>query len=115
MGRKKKKNDWKNRDGIVYSTADDYDYDHNEEYTEETLEPEQQQLRIGFETKGRGGKKVTLITGFIGSDEDLASLARSLKSHCGVGGSSRMGEILLQGDFRQKAKDFLIKKGYRVR
>ncbi|MEJ2003485.1 MAG: translation initiation factor [Cyclobacteriaceae bacterium] len=115
MGRKKKKNDWKRRDGIVYSTEDNYNYDYEEGGDQETVPPGDQSLRIQYETKGRGGKQVTLIKGFVGDDEDLKSLAKSLKSYCGVGGSAKNGEIILQGDFREKARDFLSKEGYGVR
>jgi translation initiation factor 1 len=115
MGRKKKSNEWKNRDGIVYSTNDDFSYDYEGEGQEDTLPPEDQTLRIRFETKGRGGKQVTLIQGFVGAEDDLKSLAKSLKGYCGVGGSAKNGEIILQGDFRTKARDFLNKEGYNTR
>jgi len=115
MGRKKKQNQWKNRDGIVYSTRDDFDYSYDEDHPEETLPPGEQRLRIQLESKGRGGKQVTLITGFSGQDDDLKALAKSLKNYCGVGGSAKNGEILLQGDFRSKAKDYLAREGYGIR
>ncbi len=115
MGRKKKNNDWKRRDGIVYSTEDDFSYDYEEGGQQETLPPGEQRLRIQFENKGRGGKQVTLIKGFVGDEDDLKSLAKSLKSYCGVGGSAKNGEIILQGDFRAKAKDFLVREGYNAR
>lgn len=97
--------------GTVYSTNPDYAFDYGEEATV-TLEPAKQNLRIMLDKKQRGGKKVTLITGFKGSDYDLAVLGKELKTACGVGGTAKDGEILLQGDFREKVLALLIEKGY---
>ena len=97
--------------GVVYSTNPDYVFDYCEEEIV-TLEPSKQNLRIMLDKKQRAGKKVTLITGFKGSDYDLAVLGKDLKSACGVGGSVKDGVILLQGDFREKVLDILIAKGY---
>ena len=97
--------------GTVYSTNPDYAFDYGEEKTI-TLEPAKQNLRIMLDKKQRGGKKVTLITGFKGSDFDLAVLGKELKTACGVGGTATDGEILLQGDFREKVLALLIEKGY---
>ena len=99
------------KNGIVYSTNPDYAFDYGEEETI-TLEPAKQILRVMLDKKQRAGKKVTLITGFQGSDYDLAALGKELKSACGVGGSVKEGEILLQGDFREKVLALLQEKGY---
>ena len=98
------------KNGIVYSTNPDYAFDYGEEETI-TLEPSKQNLRVMLDKKQRAGKKVTLITGFQGSDYDLAVLGKELKSACGVGGSVKDGEILLQGDFREKVLALLQEKG----
>ena len=97
--------------GTVYSTNPNFVFDYGEEEVL-TLEPAKQNLRIMLDKKQRSGKKVTLITGFQGSDFDLAVLGKELKSACGVGGSVKDGEILLQGDFREKVLALLVQKGY---
>ena len=97
--------------GTVYSTNPDYVFDYGEEEVI-TLEPAKQNLRVMLDKKQRAGKKVTPITGFKGSDFDLAVLGKELKSACGVGGSVKDGEILLQGDFREKVLALLLQKGY---
>ena len=107
-----KKNDWKDRLGILYSTNPDFHYETNEEVEPETLPKEKQVLRIALDKQGRGGKTVTLITGFQGTAADLAALGKELKVKCGVGGSAKEGEIILQGDFRQKVLELLLKAGY---
>ena len=97
--------------GTVYSTNPNVVFDYGEEEAV-TPEPAKQNLRIMLDKKQRGGKKVTLVTGFQGSDFDLAVLGKELKSACGVGGSVKDGEILLQGDFREKVLALLLQKGY---
>ena len=105
----------KNRDGIVYSTNSDFEYSYNGENEEETPEPENQDLRVQLDKKSRGGKQVTLITGFVGTEDDLKDLGKQLKSKCGVGGSAKNGEILIQGDVRDKVLDLLKGWGYQAK
>ncbi|MCD7975966.1 MAG: translation initiation factor [Tannerellaceae bacterium] len=107
-----KNNDWKDRLGVMYSTNPDFNYNTGEESEEETLPKEKQQLRISLDKRNRGGKAVTLITGFRGTSDDLATLGKMLKVKCGVGGSAKDGEIIVQGDHRQKVLDILQKEGY---
>ncbi|MGL4293727.1 MAG: translation initiation factor [Bacteroidales bacterium] len=111
-----KNNDWKERLNIVFSTNPDFQYENEEEQeVTEKIPNEKQKLRIELDKRNRKGKSVTLITGYVGSEEDLAELARMLKTKCGSGGSSRCGEILIQGDFRQKVNEILLKEGYKTR
>jgi translation initiation factor 1 len=102
----------KNRAGIVYSTDPDFEYDYDGASEDITRPPQKQNLRIMLDKKSRAGKKVTLVTGYIGTEEDLRLLAKHLKSKCGVGGSVKNGEILIQGDFREKVLGLLLKDGY---
>jgi translation initiation factor 1 len=107
-----KKNDWKERLGITYSTNPDFLYRTEDETGKTTLPAGKQALRISLDRRHRGGKTVTLVTGFCGADEDLQALGRLLKIGCGAGGSVKDGEIVVQGDFRKKALDILLKEGY---
>ncbi len=104
--------DWKERLGMVYSTNPDFTYDCGEEQEAETLAPEKQNLRVWRDTKGRAGKVATVVKGFVGSTDDLQSLGRALKQGCGVGGSVKEGEIIIQGDHRDRVTTLLIQKGY---
>ena len=107
--------DWKDRLGTVYSTNPDFEYNTANENEEETLPPRQQNLRITLDKKARRGKAVTLITGFVGSDSDIKELGKLLKSKCGVGGTTKDGQILIQGDFREKILILLTNKGYKAK
>jgi translation initiation factor 1 len=111
----KKDNDWKKREGVVYSTNNDFDYRYQSNEERPTLPPQQQQLRVGLDNSGRAGKTVTLITGFVGTAADLETLAKTLKNKCGTGGSAKNGEILIQGDVRHKAVEILQKEGFKAR
>ena len=110
-----KKNDWKKREGIVYSTASDFEYSFQNQEEMNTIPPQQQQLRVLLDKSGRAGKQVTLVTGFVGTEDDLNDLGKMLKSKCGTGGSVKDGEILVQGDFREKIVDLLVKAGYKAK
>ncbi len=108
-------NDWKQRLGMVYSTNPDFEYQTDAEPEQQTLPADKQDLRVWLDRKQRGGKVVTLIKGFVGSDEDLAELGRMLKSRCGVGGSAKNGEIIIQGDHRDRVVDLLLAAGYKCK
>ena len=107
-----KNNDWKERLNIVYPTNPNYNYEMNDNEQQATLTPAQQRLRVQLDRKNRGGKVVTLVTGFVGTDNDLKELGKLLKSKCGVGGSAKEGEIIVQGDFKQRVIDLLKAEGY---
>lgn len=107
-----KNNDWKDRLNIVYSTNPDFKYKSDEDDEYETLDKKQQKLRVSIEKKNRGGKTVTLVTNFIGKDDDLKDLGKLLKTKCGVGGSVKDHEIIIQGDFKQRIIDILKAEGY---
>ena len=107
-----KNNDWKDRLNVVYSTNPDYQYENIGEEEVETLPKNQQKLRVSMEKKGRGGKTVTLIRGFVGTEDDLKELGKLLKTKCGVGGSAKDEEIIIQGDFKQRIIDLLKAEGY---
>ncbi len=103
------------RINIVYSTDSEFDYQYEQSEEEETLDPEFQNLKISLDKKNRKGKSVTLISGFIGKIIDIEMLAKSIKAYCGVGGSVKNGDILIQGDQRKKANTYLLAKSYKTR
>lgn len=105
-------NDWKKRLNIVYSTNPDYHYQEEGADDVETLEKDKQILHVSLDKRNRRGKAVTLVKGFIGTDEDLKELEKLLKTKCGVGGSAKDNEIIIQGDHRKKVLDILLKEGY---
>ncbi len=98
--------------GVVYSTNPDFQYQYNDEPEADTLPPSQQKLRARIERNHRGGKVVTLVTGFVGSDDDLQALGKMLKTKCGVGGSAKDGEIIIQGEHLERVKQILAAAGY---
>jgi translation initiation factor 1 len=105
----------KDREGVVYSTNPDFEYNYEGEQEAETLAPSQQNIRLLLDKKARAGKQVTLITGFIGKEDDLKELAKIIKTKCSVGGAVKDGEIIIQGDFREKASVILKSLNYKVR
>lgn len=110
MGKKGKKN----RLGTVYSTDENYDYTYDD-FEEETFTISEQRLKAFIEKKGRGGKSAVVIKDFVGTSDDLNDLCKLIKQKCGVGGSAKDGEIIIQGDNRQKVMDILQKEGYTVK
>lgn len=99
--------------GLVYSTDPDFKLPDESSEEQETIEPSQQKLRIRLDTRHRAGKAVTLIEGFIGATADMEELGKKLKSFCGTGGSVKDGEIIVQGDNREKVLQWLLKNGYK--
>ena len=108
-------NDWKKRLGVVYSTDPNFKYEQEAEPEVETLEPSKQNLIVAIDRRARAGKQVTLVKGFVGSEDDLATLGKTLKVKCGVGGTAKDGEITLQGDLRDKVVALLQSMGYRAK
>ena len=108
----KNNNDWKERLNVVYSTNPNFNYEMDDDEEQVTPAPAPQNLRVQLDRKNRGGKVVTLITGFVGTDNDLKDLGKFLKTKCGVGGAAKDGEIIVQGDFKQKILELLKKEGY---
>ncbi len=110
-----KKNDWKKRDGVVYSTDSNFGYAEPTSSAQTTLAPDKQQLKIFIDRTGRAGKQVTIVSGFVGTLDDLETLCKKLKTKCGTGGSVKDGEILIQGDTREKLLQLLTLDGYRAK
>lgn len=108
-------NDWKSRLGTVYSTNPDFEYISPDKPEAQTLPPAKQNLRVSLDKRNRGGKKVTLVADFKGTDDDLKELGRLLRQKCGVGGSAKDGEIIIQGDLRDKVVEILLAEGYKAR
>ena len=106
--------DWKSRLGVVYSTNPDFQFTTEDDVAEEqeTLPASQQKLRVRMERTGRKGKTVTLVTGFIGTEDDLKQLGKLLKTKLSTGGTAKDGEIVIQGDVRQSLVELLRKEGY---
>ena len=111
---KKKMNSLEDLGGFVFSTNDDFEFDNAGEQ-QETLPNSEQRLEAHIDKKNRGGKVATVIKGFEGNDDDIKALAKRLKTLCGVGGSAKDGDIIIQGNFRDKIMDFLTKEGYKVK
>ncbi len=108
-------NDWKSRLGTVYSTNPDFEYTSETTEEQETLVPGKQRLRVALDRRNRGGKQVTLVADFVGTNDDLKELCKLLKQKCGVGGTAKDGEIIIQGDFRDKIVQILTEAGYKAR
>lgn len=104
-----------NRIGVVYSTNPDFEYEEETESVQETLAPENQNLKISLDKKARAGKQVTLVSGFVGNQTDLEDLTKKLKNFCGCGGSAKDGEALIQGDVRDKVFNYLTQQGYKAK
>ena len=107
--------DWKDRLGVVFSTSDNYDFDYDDQEEEDTLDPKDQRLYVFVDRKQRKGKAVTIVEGFVGLEDDLKELGKTLKTKCGTGGSVKEGEIIIQGDNKKKVYDIQIAMGYSVK
>jgi translation initiation factor 1 len=107
-------NDWKERLGVVFSTNPDFQYETDKENEATTLAPERQNLKVWLD-RLKGGRVATVVRGFVGSADDLATLGKELKKSCGVGGTAKDGEIIIQGDHRDRVVELLTKAGYRCK
>lgn len=107
-------NDWKERLGVVFSTNPDFQYETDSKDEATTLPPEKQNLKVWLD-RLKGGRVATVVRGFVGSDDDLAAMGKELKKSCGVGGTAKDGEIIIQGDHRDRVVDLLTKAGYRCK
>ena len=107
--------DWKDRLGTVYSTNSDFDYEYDDFEEEQTLAPEEQKLKVTLDSKKRKGKTVTLISGFVGTKDDLKDLAKTLKTKCGVGGTAKDNEIIIQGKFKDRVVEILKSLRYSIK
>lgn len=112
---KQANNDWKERLNVVYSTNPNFTYETAQENEITTLPPQQQKLHVQIDRRNRGGKAVTLVTGFVGTDDDLKELGKTLKTRCGVGGSAKDGEIIIQGEWVEKVKQILTELNYKIK
>lgn len=111
----KPEGNWKERLGVVYSTDPAFRYDTPDEEEQATPPPPAQRLVVTIDRRQRAGKQVTLVSGFVGKQEDLAALGRALKTRCGVGGTAKDGLITVQGDFRDKVTALLQEMGYKAK
>ena len=107
-------NDWKERLGVVFSTNPDFNYNTAEESEPTTLDPQKQNLKVWLD-RLKGGRVATVVRGFVGSSDDLAALGKELKKSCGVGGTAKDGEIIIQGDHRDRVVELLTKAGYKCK
>lgn len=105
----------KGRKNVVYSTNPDFSYEYDDELEEETLDNKEQTLYVSIDRKQRGGKEVTLVEGFVGTVDDLKDLGKELKAKCGVGGTAKNGEIIIQGNFKDRVYNLLLDMGYGVK
>ena len=109
------KKEHKGRSGVVYSTSEEFNYSYDGEAEAETLPADKQKIKVLLDSKGRAGKTVTVVTGFVGTTADLEDLGKKLKNKLGVGGSVKEGEVLIQGDFRARLIPLLNEMGYKVK
>jgi len=112
---KKSKKHRADDNGMVYSTNSSFEFVFEDAFEQETLPPEEQKLKVTLDAKKRKGKIVTLVSGFIGSEDDLKELAKVLKTKCGVGGSAKNNEIIIQGNFKEKVIEILKEAGYKIK